>query len=397
MPTSSSPERAPAAFAVILAGGGGTRLWPSSRRARPKQLLTLGGSESLLAAAVRRAQAVVGLDNTLVVTAADQEAQIRAAVPGLPARNVIAEPMARNTAPAVGLGAVAAARRAGPDAVLAVLPADPFIGDEREFERLLRGAIAAASPPDAAIVTIGIQPTHPETGFGYIRIGQRLAAGERANGDAVDVRAVERFVEEPPREKGPALDVRAVERFVEKPSRDRAREYVASGDYLWNSGMFFLTAGRMLEEARAHLPALASVLDAALAAPDDAAAAAVVRARYGEATSISIDNGIMEKATGLRVLPGSFGWNDVGSWAAVASIRDADADGNVVLGGATLIDGAGNLVVAEEGAPFVGVVGVRDLVVVATKDAVLVIPKHLAQDVKKIVEAAKAAGRGDLL
>jgi mannose-1-phosphate guanylyltransferase len=358
------------AFAVILAGGGGTRLWPSSRRARPKQLLTLGGSESLLAAAVRRAQAVVGLERTLVVTAADQEAQIRAALPALPRANVVAEPVPRNTAPAVGLGALTAARRAGPDAVIAVLPADPFIGDEREYERLLRAALAEGRE---TIVTIGITPTHPETGFGYIRLGARVAA--RPHG----------------------ATVHEVGAFVEKPNRATAEEYVASKSYLWNSGMFFLTARRMFEESRRHLPALADVLDAAAAAGDDAAAAAVVRERYASAPSISIDNGIMEKAGGLRVLPGAFGWSDVGSWAAVADIRPSDAQGNVVLGGATLVDGERSLVIADEGAPFVGVVGVKDLVVVATKDAVLVVPRSLAQDVKKIVEAAKKSGRDDLL
>jgi mannose-1-phosphate guanylyltransferase len=261
--------------------------------------------------------------------------------------------------------------------VIAVLPADPFIGDDREYERLLGAAIAEGRE---TITTIGITPTHAETGFGYIRTATNL--GARAHGAVVH-------------------DVGA---FVEKPNRETAEQYVASKQYLWNSGMFFLTARRMFEETRRHLPALADILEAAVAAPSDAAAAAVVRDRYGAAPNISIDNGIMEKASGLRVLPGSFGWNDVGSWAAVATINRTDAQGNVVLGDATkaalqavVIDGKNNLVIADEGAPFVGVVGVEGLVVVATKDAILVVPRELAQDVKKVVEAAKNAGRGDLL
>jgi len=185
--------------------------------------------------------------------------------------------------------------------------------------------------------------------------------------------------------------------FVEKPDRATAERYLASREYLWNSGMFFLTAGRLLEEARRHLPELARVLDAALAAPDDARAAAIVAETYASATSISIDNGIMEKASGLLVVPGDFGWNDVGSWAAMTAIRRADAAGNVVVGGAQLIEGKGNVVVAEPGAPYVGVLGVDDLVVVATADAVLVIPKHRAQDVRQLVEAARKNGREDLL
>jgi len=362
-----TPQASGTAFAVILGGGAGTRLWPSSRRARPKQLLSLGGPESLLAAAVRRAAAVVGLERTLIVTAADQEAAVRADIPALPRENVVAEPVPRNTAAAVGLGAVTAARRAGREAVIAVFPADPYIGDEAAFERLVRLAIAEARE---TIVTIGVRPTHPETGYGYIRLGARLPR---------------------PNSGDPVHDVGG---FVEKPDLPTAERYLASGEYLWNSGMFFLTAGRMLDESRRHLPGLGSLLDAAVAAPDPAA---VIAPGYKDVPSISIDNGIMEKTSGLRVVPGEFGWNDVGSWAALPAVRRPDARGNVVLGGATLIDGDGNIVVAEEGAPFVGVVGVHDLVVVATRDAILVVPKDRAQDVRKVVEAAKQAGRTDLL
>ena len=360
------PSQDPPAFAVILGGGAGTRLWPASRRARPKQLLSLGAPESLIGSAVRRGRAIVGLENTLIVTAADQADAVRAVLPDLPRENLVVEPVPRNTAAAVGLGAVAAQRRAGPDAVIAVLPADPYIGDEPTFERLVRLAIAEARD---TIVTIGVRPTHPETGFGYIRLGARLP---RTGADAVH-------------------DVGG---FYEKPDRPTAERYVTSGEYLWNSGMFFLTARRMLEETRRHLPALGALLDAAAAAPDPQP---VIAAGYATTPSISIDHGIMEKAGGLRVVPGAFGWNDVGSWAALPALRAPDAHGNVVIGSASLIDGEGNIVLSDEGAPYVGVLGVNDLVVVATKDAVLVIPKERAQDVRRIVEAAKQSGRDDLL
>jgi mannose-1-phosphate guanylyltransferase len=182
--------------------------------------------------------------------------------------------------------------------------------------------------------------------------------------------------------------------FYEKPDKPTAERYVSSGEYQWNSGMFFLTARRMLDEARRHLPGLGSLLDAAAGAGDPDP---VVADGYPKVPSISIDHGIMEKASGLRVIPGSFGWNDVGSWAALPALRAPDDRGNVVIGGAALLDGDGNIVVAEEGAPYVGVLGVRDLVVVATRDAILVIPKDRAQDVRRIVEAAKQSGRDDLL
>jgi mannose-1-phosphate guanylyltransferase len=350
------------AFALILAGGGGTRLWPSSRRSRPKQLLALGGSESLLAASVRRAEHIFGRERTLVVTAADQATAVRAELPSLPAANIIAEPAARNTAAAVGLGAAAVARRAGEHAVVAVLPSDAHIGNELGFASVLTTAVEEARQ---TIVTVGIKPAHPETGFGYLRLGPPVRPG-----------------------------VFEVGAFVEKPDLEKAKTYVASGEYLWNSGMFFFTAGRLLADARRHMPALGQALDAFVAAADfDVSVASL----YPAVPATSIDYGIMEKTQGIRVVPGDFAWNDVGSWAALSAIRPTDAGGNVVSGDTVVADTRGSIVVSEPGAPLVGVVGLDDVVVVATKDAVLVVRKKDAQDVRKIVDAIKAKGRYDLL
>src|SRR5512138_1880401 len=215
----------PSLYAAVLAGGGGTRLWPSSRRARPKQLLKLGGEESLLEATVRRILPVFGLEHILVVTARDQEAAVRSVLPDLPAANVIAEPAPRNTAGAIQLAASLAALRTGPGSVLAVLPADQHIADEAAFRSRLRVALRHASD---AIVTIGIQPTRPETGFGYIRVGAVVA--------------------------DTGGSVREVAGFVEKPNRETAIRYLETGEYLWNAGMFFLSSERLAAETARSLP-----------------------------------------------------------------------------------------------------------------------------------------------
>lgn len=346
----------------MLAGGGGTRLWPASRRSRPKQLLELGGSETLLGACLRRAWRVFGVERTLIVTASDQAAAIASLFPEVAPHNLVVEPSPRNTAAAIGLGTAHVALRGGPEATLAVLPADAYVADEVRFASALHVALAAARE---AIVTIGIRPSKPETGFGYVKVGRAVGEG-----------------------------LFEVERFVEKPDAVRAQEYLASGKFLWNSGMFFFTAGRFLHEARQSLPALGSMLDEMLssAEPDS-----VVERRYSSLPAISVDYAIMEKASGIRVVPAELGWNDVGSWAAIDEMRAKDEQGNVAVGDVLVLDGGGNVVVGEKGGPFVGVVGVQDLVVVATGDAVLVVPKHRAQEVRQIVEALKARGRSELL
>jgi mannose-1-phosphate guanylyltransferase len=354
--------------AVIMAGGGGTRLWPASRRRKPKQLLPLGAdpNESLLAATCRRLEPVVGNDRVWVVTAAEQAAAVSADLPRLPKRNLLSEPCPRNTAAAIGLAAVHLLHR-DPEAVLGALPADHAIGDEKGYGEVIARAFALAETEEA-IVTVGIRPTAPETGFGYLEPGAPAAAGARV-----------------------------VARFVEKPVRAAAEDYVARG-FLWNGGLFFARARRLLDEIAQHLPSLAEGLDViarALASGDDAAAAEATARVYPGLPSISIDHGVMEKTRGILVVPGDFGWNDVGAWSALAETRSADAAGNVCAGEVVAVDAAGNIVATDAG--LVALVGVSGLVVVRAGNAVLVVPRARAQDVREIVARLGQDGREEYL
>jgi mannose-1-phosphate guanylyltransferase len=337
--------------AVILAGGSGTRLWPASRRARPKQLLPLGvGGETLLEAAIRRGRAIAG-PRVVVVTAQAQVDATRQVVPDV---ELIAEPIARNTAAALGLAAAMLAER-DRDAVLTVLPADHHIADEPGLTAVLEVALAAVDRDDV-IGTIGIAPTRPDTGFGYLEVD------EAAPGVATPVR-----------------------RFVEKPDLATAQAYLASGRYLWNAGMFCASAARLLRELADQLP------ETARAVCDIAAGRARASEVYPALVAISIDHAVMERAAGVVTVPAAIGWDDVGSWAALPALRGTGDDGNTAIGPSLILGGTGNIAISDDGT-LIAMVGVTDVVVVKSGDAILVIPRSDAQDVRKVVDALSARG-----
>jgi mannose-1-phosphate guanylyltransferase len=352
-------------FGVIMAGGSGTRFWPLSRALRPKQLLPLSGAQgSLLRETRKRISKLIAAEQTLVVTSEALVEQTRAELPELPPENIMAEPVGRNTAPCVGWAASVVARR-NPEAVLAILPADHHIADERAFNTVLERAIEAARGGD--MVTVGVKPTRPETGYGYVELGEELAP-----------------------------NVHRGRRFVEKPDELRARQFLAAGRYLWNSGMFFFRADVVLAAVRQHLPGLGDALrkfdEAALAGNERD----VVRALYASLPDVSIDHGIMEKAARVAVVPGDFGWSDVGSWTSAWELAPHDVDDNALFGEVVTVDTHRSYVRAH-GDKVVALIGLDDVVVVDTEDALLVMPRSRSQDVRAIVSALKSQKRTERL
>ena len=352
-------------FGVIMAGGSGTRFWPLSRAARPKQLLPLGGgTSSLLSETRRRISNLIPPERTLVVTSEALAAQTRAELPELPPENILAEPVGRNTAPCIGWAASVVART-DPEAVLAVLPADHHIADLRGFERVCELAIDSARTGD--MVTVGIKPTRPETGYGYIELGDELAPS-----------------------------IHRARRFVEKPDELRARQFLAAGRFLWNSGMFFFRADTLLAGVRQHLPGLGDALikydEAALRGEE----LALVRATYQSLPDVSIDHGIMEKAAKVAVVPGDFGWSDVGSWTSAWELAERDVEQNALFGDVIAVDTHGSYLRGKKG-KVLAVIGLDDVVVVDTEDALLVMPRSRSQDVRAIVNALKSQQRSEHL
>jgi mannose-1-phosphate guanylyltransferase len=359
-------------YPVIMAGGAGTRFWPLSRRNRPKQFLALTGGAPLLVATVARLPPLARVERTYVVCGPAHAAAVKRMLPRLPRANLLVEPCARNTAPCVGLAALHVARR-DPEGILAMLPADHHIARPESFRESLVAAARLAQ--GRSIVTIGIRPSRPETGYGYLKVGVRIAspAGTRSQYPAAKV-----------------------ERFVEKPDLATASRYLSEGGYLWNSGIFVFRADVILEEIRRAMPALGEQLGAIEAVIGKPAYQRTLKRVFPGCPAISIDYGVMEKSRRIAVVPAEFGWSDVGSFAALPEVRETDAQGNVVQGEALVIDGKGNVVLAADGRP-VAVIGLDDVVVVDAGDAVLVCRRDRAQDVRKAVEELKLRGREELL
>jgi mannose-1-phosphate guanylyltransferase len=351
-------------YVLIIAGGRGARFWPRSRRDRPKQCLPVQGELSLLQATIRRVVRIVPPERILVITADDMAESVRAHILDVPLENVLVEPEGRNTAACVGWGAVEVARRApGVEAIMAVLPADHLISDEESFARQI-GECAQAARATNALVTLGVVPTHPETGFGYLELGSELDSW----GDSAFLR---------------------VAQFVEKPDFNTAERYLESGRYLWNAGMFVFTVEAIRDAFRAYLPTIWGQLERLRHSPE------LLADVYPEIERISIDYGIMERSEHVLTVRAQFGWSDVGSWSALGEHLPVSELGRALVEEAVAINSFNNVVYAPGKA--VAVIGVSDLVIVDTEDALLVCRKSDAQSVKEVVAELEKRGKDSLV
>jgi mannose-1-phosphate guanylyltransferase len=363
---------------VILAGGSGTRFWPRSRRARAKQVLALDGERSMIQQTVERLKPLAGMEKTWVITNEYLAHEIADQLTGVPARQIVQEPCARNTAPACGLAAFLIERE-NPKAVLGIFPSDHVIADEPRFLKALQKGIAVAAAGDNMVV-LGIEPTRAETGYGYIETGDFTADDS-------------------------ALHVR---RFTEKPNQNRAEEFVAAGNYYWNSGMFLWSAKTLANAVREHLPETAPLLEKIAAAYGTPEFEAVFHELYPKCENISVDYAVLEPRSAkgehlshLYCLPAEFSWNDLGSWASLYEYQmetrlRGDGEGNVSeTDGHMALDAANNYVFSPK--KFVALVGVENLVIVDTDDALLIAHRDHSQDVGKIVKELGISGRTQLI
>jgi len=354
-------------YAVIMAGGSGTRLWPISRHNRPKQAIELIGKRTMFQHAVDRLDGLLPLERVMVVTAREHVAALAEQVPDMPRENFVVEPMGRGTAGAIGLAALYLKHR-DPGAVMAVLTADHYIRDVDKFRRLLLAAAQVAR--EGNIVTLGIAPSFPAKGFGYIRRREQVGVVDGFAAYAVDA-------------------------FVEKPDAARAIEFLTTGLYSWNSGMFIWQIDRIMDEFARQMPGLYAQLQTIEAVLGTAREAEVVAEVWPQVRKETIDYGVMEGADGVVVIPAEIGWTDIGDWLAVYELHQRDEAGNVVVGDHVGVGTTGSFV--RGGKKLIATVGVENVIVIDTEDAILICAREQAQDVKFVVEQLKKDGRSEYL
>ena len=352
--------------ALIMAGGRGERFWPRSRKNLPKQFLSLtGDGKTMIQLTVERILPLVDMENIYIATNRDYKELVRKQLPEIPEENILCEPVGRNTAPCIGLGAAHMAKK-HEDAIMFVLPSDHLIKNNAIFQRTLRDA-AEVAQQDANLVTVGITPNYPETGYGYIKF-----LPEKTNGRAF-----------------------AVDCFVEKPNLETAKAYLATEQYLWNSGMFIWKVSTILNNLKEYMPDTYEGLLRIQAAIGTEQEAAVLEKEFTAFKSESVDYGIMEKASNIYILSGAFGWDDVGSWLAVERIQPQNEFGNVISGEAVTID-TKNTIIQSSG-KLIATVGIEDIIVVDTEDAMLVCDKNCAGDIKKVLETLRMSNKTQYL
>jgi mannose-1-phosphate guanylyltransferase / mannose-6-phosphate isomerase len=354
-------------YPVIMAGGSGTRFWPLSRQLFPKQLLKIIGEETLIQQTMRRVVNAVPPERVMVSTNPAQAESIRVQLSEWKDAlkdNFVLEPEGRNTAPAIALVALELVRR-DPNAVMLVVPADHIVKGQQHFDAAV--ALAATLALQGLLVTFGIKPIRPETGYGYIKPDRKTVLAKRGQ-----------------------LKGYPVGRFVEKPNAAKAAQYLKAGDYYWNSGMFVWRAATILDEIRRHQPVLARGMDRIGELIEKGASKASIDEEYRTLPSVSIDQGVMEKSSKAAVVPVTFSWSDVGSWGSLDEVATKDKAGNIIGGRVVHIDNQRSVVYGDR--RVVATIGLSDMVVVDTPDATLVCPKSRAQDVKKIVEILKQQG-----
>lgn len=342
-------------YAILLAGGSGTRLWPISRKSVPKQLQPILGSDTLLRSTWKRLRKGLPASRILVVTGASQAELIRRDLPELPADNLLVEPAKRDTAAAIGFGAAAALAR-DPKATVATINSDAYVKDEKEYWRVLKVAEKAARK-SGRIALVGVRPTYPETGYGYIKMGSQAMRFARPKGHD---------------------EIFDVEGFREKPDLETAKAYVAQWEYLWNPTIIVAEAKTLMAAFKTHLPKTWKILSSLK----------TLEKNFARIEPISIDYGLLEKEKKMLVVPADFGWADVGHWRAVHDVLAKRPTSNVTRGRNLSVDSEGNLLYSFTG-KMIAAAGLKDMIVIETEDVILVCPKSRAQDVKKLVEAVE--------